>query len=54
MRMPDHLLCLCSYLLVIKDVRTGSIRHLLARHVIVCHGIMGRPKTPEVWYTLAP
>ena len=37
-----------SYMLVIKDVRTAHERHLLAQHIIVCHGILGRQYLPEV------
>ena len=37
-----------SYMLVIKDVRTAQERHLLAQHIIVCHGILGRQYLPEV------
>lgn len=40
--------CICSYLLVIKDVNTKEERHMLAKHIIVCHGILGRQYRPEV------
>ena len=39
-----------SYLLVMRDTQTGGVRHLLAKHIIVCHGILGRQYLPEVWF----
>jgi hypothetical protein len=41
---------LCRYLLVIRDTRSGAVRHLLAQHIIVCHGILGRQYLPEVCF----
>ncbi|BDA43875.1 probable tRNA-specific 2-thiouridylase MnmA at C-terminar half [Coccomyxa sp. Obi] len=36
-----------DYLLVIRDVNTKEERHVLAKHIIVCHGILGRQYRPE-------
>ena len=38
----------CSYVLAIRDVRTGDVRHLMAEHIIICHGILGRQYLPQV------
>ena len=41
-----------SYLLIIRDTRTGGVRHLLAKHIIVCHGILGRQYLPVVRFCM--
>lgn len=34
--------------MVIRDVITEEERHILAKHIIVCHGILGRQYQPQV------
>ena len=38
----------CSYVLSIRDLRTGEPRYLFAEHIIICHGILGRFYQPQV------
>ena len=37
----------CSYVLSIRDLRSQEERHLVAEHIIICHGILGRQYLPQ-------
>ena len=38
----------CRYVLATRDVGTGDVRQLMAEHIIICHGILGRQYLPQV------
>ena len=41
----------CSYVLSIRDVRSGEQRYLIAEYIIICHGILGRFYQPQVLHS---
>lgn len=41
----------CSYVLSIRDLRAGELRYLIAEHIIICHGILGRFYQPQVLHS---
>ena len=41
----------CSYVLSIRDLRSGEQRYMIAEHIIICHGILGRFYQPQVLHS---